>query len=83
MSERTLARLVVRETGLSFGAWRLRIIMLAATHHLLAGECVEEVAERFGYSSASAFTAAFRRIFGLTPGMLRRGEATGLRDAAL
>lgn len=83
MSERTLARLVVRETGLSFGAWRLRIIMLAATHHLLAGECVEEVAERIGYSSASAFTAAFRRVFGLTPGMLRRGEAGLLRDASL
>ncbi len=81
MSERTLARLVVRETGLSFGAWRLRIIMLAATHHLLAGECVEEVAERIGYSSA--FTAAFRRVFGLTPGMLRRGEAGLLRDASL
>ena len=75
MSERTLARLVVKETGLSFGAWRLRIIMLAATHHLLAGKRVEEVAEMLGYSSASAFTAAFRRVFGFTPGALRRGDA--------
>ena len=65
----------VKETGLSFGAWRLRIIMLAATHHLLAGKRVEEVAEMLGYSSASAFTAAFRRVFGFTPGALRRGDA--------
>ena len=44
MSGRTLARLVLKETGLSFGAWRLRIAMLTATQKLLAGERAEEVA---------------------------------------
>ncbi|MGO2585126.1 MAG: helix-turn-helix domain-containing protein, partial [Brachybacterium tyrofermentans] len=39
---------------------------------LAAGETIEEVALRVGFRSTSAFTAAFRRVTGLTPGQHRR-----------
>ena len=74
MSERTLARLVLKETGLSFGAWRLRIAMLTATQKLLAGERAEEVAAYLGYAAPSAFSSAFRRVFGTSPSTFRNRE---------
>lgn len=74
MSERTLARLVLKETGLSFGAWRLRIAMLTATQKLLAGERAEEVAAFLGYAAPSAFSSAFRRVFGTSPSTFRNAE---------
>lgn len=74
MSERTLARLVLKETGLSFGAWRLRIAMLTATQKLLAGERAEEVAAYLGYAAPSAFSSAFRRVFGTSPSTFRNAE---------
>ncbi|MDX2355946.1 AraC family transcriptional regulator [Dietzia sp. PP-33] len=67
VSERTVTRAFRAETGLSFGAWQAA---LRAQHAalLLGGEmAVDEVAARVGYSSASAFGAAFRRTTGLTP----------------
>lgn len=74
MSERTLARLVLKETGLSFGAWRLKIAMLTATQKLLAGERAEEVAAYLGYAAPSAFSSAFRRVFGTSPSTFRNAE---------
>ena len=74
MSERTLGRLSLQETGLSFGAWRQRLVMLAAADLLLQGKTSEETAFRLGYGSGSAFSAAFRRLFGVTPGAFRLGK---------
>ncbi|MEO3977894.1 helix-turn-helix transcriptional regulator [Streptomyces sp. CAU 1734] len=66
-SARTLARLFIAETGLTFGQWRERLRMQAAMP-LLAGDLpIEAVARRVGYGSASSFVAAFHRIVGLTP----------------
>ena len=73
MSARTLSRLVLRETGLSFGAWRLRIAMLSAAQMLLAGEHAEVAAMRLGYATPSAFSNAFRRVFGVSPSAFREG----------
>ncbi|MFK4100022.1 AraC family transcriptional regulator [Streptomyces sp. NPDC019531] len=66
-SARTLARLFVAETGLAFGQWRERLRMQAAMPHLAAGLPVQAVAHRVGYATASSFTAAFRRLVGVTP----------------
>ena len=74
MSERTLARLVLKETGLSFGAWRLKIAMLTATQKLLDGERAKEVAAYLGYAAPSAFSSAFRRVFGTSPSTFRNAE---------
>ncbi len=79
-SERTLARLFDRETGLGFREWRLRVRLLAALDGLERGEPVTAVALDAGFASPSAFIAAFRRRFGRTPGALfERREASGPR----
>jgi AraC-like DNA-binding protein len=66
--ERTLARLFLSETGLTFGAWRQRLRLLAAIARLAEGQAVTAVAYDLGYDSPSAFIAMFRRNLGETPG---------------
>ena len=66
-SERTLARAFVAGTGMSFGRWRTLLRMRAALPMLAVGEVAGRVAIRVGYETPSAFTAAFRREFGVTP----------------
>ncbi len=71
VSERTVTRAFRAETGLSFGAWQASFRAQRAALMLGTGMPVDEVALRVGYSSASAFGAAFRRTTGLTPGHFR------------
>lgn len=66
-SARTLARVFVAETGLSFGRWRTRLRLQAAMPLLATGTPVGVVAHRVGYHTASAFVAAFRRSMGMPP----------------
>lgn len=66
-SRRTLARLFQAECGMTFTAWRQRVRFHAAVEALARGVSVKEAARLHGYDSASAFTAAFRRAFGVTP----------------
>jgi AraC-like DNA-binding protein len=72
-SERTLARLFLSDTGMSFGDWRqrLRLRLLLSLDALEAGDNVTSIALTHGYESPSAFIAAFRATFGSTPGKLR------------
>lgn len=72
MSERTLARLFQRQTGESFGRWRQRIRLHHARGQLEAGESVTAVALNCGYVSVSAFIAAFKKLFGRTPGQVAK-----------
>jgi AraC-like DNA-binding protein len=74
-SERTLARLFLRETGMTFGAWRERLRLLTAIARLAEGEAVTTIAFDLGYESPSAFIAMFRRTLGETPGRYLRGKA--------
>lgn len=67
-SLRTLQRCFARETGLSLDAWRQKARLIASTAALAAGVSVTEAAFGCGYSSPSAFIAAFGRLFGATPG---------------
>lgn len=76
LSERSLARLFIRQTGMSFGDWRQRMRLLLALNALERGERVTRVALDTGYASASAFIAAFRRNFGLTPTEMFKPETT-------
>jgi AraC-like DNA-binding protein len=66
-SARTLARLFVAGTGLTFARWRTHARLAAALRLLAAGESVGAVAHRVGYGTPSAFVAAFRRGLGTTP----------------
>jgi AraC-like DNA-binding protein len=66
-SSRTLARLFTEETGMTFGDWRAQVRLRAALELLATGMPVSTVAGRVGFSTASAFTAMFRRLTGATP----------------
>lgn len=74
-SRRTLDRLFQDECRLSFVAWRQRARFHAAIEALSRGISVGEAARRHGYRSASAFTQAFRKAFGVAPKALASGEA--------
>jgi AraC-like DNA-binding protein len=73
-SARTLARLFRRETGMSFQAWRRQLRLTEGLAALSEGEAPARVAVTVGYSSGPAFGAAFRSVFGTTPGRSRRGS---------
>lgn len=64
---KTLQRLFVKETGMTFGVWRQQVRLLRALELLASGEKVINVALALGYDSPSAFGAMFRRQFGQTP----------------
>ncbi|MBL8770869.1 MAG: helix-turn-helix transcriptional regulator [Phenylobacterium sp.] len=70
-SLRTLQRLFLAETGLPLEAWRGRARMQQAVVSLSAGASVTAAALDAGYQSPSAFIAAFRRTFGVTPARWR------------
>jgi AraC-like DNA-binding protein len=70
--ERTLSRLFQTELGMSFPQWRGQLRLLHAAIGLLDGKTVQRVAYDCGYSSPSAFVAAFRGAFGTTPGRYQR-----------
>jgi AraC-like DNA-binding protein len=74
-SARTLARLFEREVGMSFGVWRQRVRLHNAIEDIAAGAPVARIAARSGYRSASAFSAAFRKVMGVTPSELRRDRS--------
>jgi AraC-like DNA-binding protein len=71
-SERTLARLFVRETGLTFGTWRKRLLLQEAIDRLDRGESVTRIAFDLGYQSLSAFIEMFRQSLGVSPGQYLR-----------
>lgn len=67
MGERTLARLIQHETGLTFGRWRQQFYLIVALQRLAAGESVQQVAERLGYNSVTAFISMFKKALGKPP----------------
>jgi len=66
-SVRTLSRLFVAETGMTFRQWQRQARLLAALVRLAQREPVTGVALDLGYDSPSAFIHAFRRALGTTP----------------
>lgn len=70
-SERTLARLFLRETSLTFRQWRQHARMIDAYAALSTGAALATTVLKAGYESAPAFGAAFRAHFGQTPGSVR------------
>jgi AraC-like DNA-binding protein len=68
MSERTLSRFIVRETGMSFGRWRQQFQIALALKRLSSGDPVQSVAFDLGYNSVSAFITMFKKALGEPPG---------------
>jgi AraC-like DNA-binding protein len=66
-SKRTVQRLFLEETRMTFNKWRQQLRLLHALQALAAGEKVTAAALDAGYNSTSAFIAMFRRQLGTTP----------------
>jgi len=67
MSERSLKRLMVQETGLTFGKWRRQLHLIIALRELASGATVQRVSSDLGYESPTAFIVMFKKAFGTTP----------------
>ncbi|BBB69984.1 AraC family transcriptional regulator [Undibacterium sp. YM2] len=64
---KTIQRLFVKETGMTFGQWRQQARLLRALELLATGEKIIDVALALGYDSPSAFSTMFRKQFDQTP----------------
>ncbi|TQM09860.1 AraC-like DNA-binding protein [Pseudonocardia kunmingensis] len=80
VSRRTLTRLFVHDTGMSFDRWRTHVRLRAALPLLAEGQPVSRVAHAVGYATPSAFLAAFRRTVGTSPRRYLGGDVV---DAAV
>lgn len=74
LSERSVMRLFLRQTGLSFRRWHNQARLLKAFELFDQGQSLTRVALDLGYSSPSAFSKMFRRTMGKPP--------TGMRASA-
>ncbi|MFT4045713.1 MAG: helix-turn-helix transcriptional regulator [Solimonas sp.] len=67
LSERTLTRMIQRETGMSFGRWRQQLSVLFAVKWLAAGSSIQQVSADLGYESVPSFVTMFRKVLGTSP----------------
>ncbi|MBR0756394.1 helix-turn-helix transcriptional regulator [Bradyrhizobium jicamae] len=75
LSESSLARLVVKETGLTFGRWRQQLHLIVAIRELAAGASVQQVSADLGYESVTAFITMFKKALGKPPAKYIDGVA--------
>ena len=68
MSQRTLVRMIQKETGMSFGRWRQQFQIMLALKRLAEGELVQTIALDLGYEGASPFITMFKKALGQPPG---------------
>ncbi len=74
-SEYHFRRMFASLAGMPLSEYIRRRRLTAATAEIVAGRGVLEVAVRYGYGSAEAFTRAFKAMHGLTPSESRRPQA--------
>ncbi len=67
MSTKTFHRRFKNHTGITFGQWRQLARLLLSLESLAEGMPIVQVALEHGYNSQSAYTAMFKRHFGMTP----------------
>jgi AraC-like DNA-binding protein len=77
-SERSLSRHFREETKMSFVEWRTMARMKRALEQMAEGCSVTDTAIAVGYDSVSSFIVQFRRTFGTTPALYRRGARRDL-----
>jgi AraC-like DNA-binding protein len=73
LSESSLARLVVKETGLTFGRWRQQLHLIVAIRELASGASVQQVSADLGYESVTAFVTMFKKALGKPPAKYLNG----------
>ena len=74
MSRRNFTRIFRLQTGMSFSHWRQQACLLNALMRMELGQSITHVAIELGYSSSSAFTAAFKRSLGAAPSFYVQGR---------
>jgi AraC-like DNA-binding protein len=74
MSERTFARLIVAETGMSFGRWRQQLDIMLAIQWMAEGAAIKKVAGDLGFASVGSFVTMFRKALGSSPGRYMAGR---------
>ncbi|WP_353165393.1 helix-turn-helix transcriptional regulator [Acinetobacter sp.] len=74
MSRRNFTRIFRLQTGMSFSHWRQQACLLNALMRMELGQSITHVAIELGYSSSSAFTAAFKRSLGAAPSLYVQGR---------
>ncbi|WOC13479.1 helix-turn-helix domain-containing protein [Gordonia sp. MP11Mi] len=67
VSARTLRRIFVRDTRMSFSDWRTACRLEAGAEYLRAGYRVAHAAHQVGFGTSYGFIRAFARRFGQTP----------------
>ncbi|MBB3810599.1 AraC family transcriptional regulator [Pseudochelatococcus contaminans] len=67
LGERSLARLMVQETGLPFGRWRQQLHLVVALRELAGGASVQQVSNLLGYETVTSFIVMFKKALGETP----------------
>lgn len=67
MSERTFARLLSRETGMSFGRWRRQLSVMLAVKWMAGGTTIQQIAADLGYESVPSFVTMFKKTMGTSP----------------
>ncbi|CAL8480789.1 helix-turn-helix transcriptional regulator [Caballeronia sp. S22] len=80
MSERTLARRFLADTGISLRSWRRRMRLFRAIELLGGGMGVTRTAMELGYGSTSAFVYAFRLEMGSSPQAYMRGRGSDVAE---
>jgi len=74
-SKRTIQRLFLDQTKMTFARWRQQLRLLHGMQLLACGEKVTAAALEAGYNSTSAFIAMFRKQMGTTPARYLKMEA--------
>lgn len=67
MGLRTFTRQFRKETGMRITTWHQNVRLMIAVSKLAEGHSVTTIAFDVGYNSSSAFTALFKRTFGMAP----------------
>jgi len=80
LSVRTLSRVFIQQTGLSFSLWRQQAKILVSLQWLHAGVPINEVAMLSGYNNVSSYINVFRQRFGETPGQFQSRSALSIKD---
>jgi AraC-like DNA-binding protein len=71
---RTLTRLFLKESNMSFRLWRDQFRALSAIPRLIEGVSVTELAMEFGYETSGAFAGMFKRVMGASPSQYLAGD---------
>lgn len=66
-SERTIERLFVQDTEMSFSEWRNRFRLVTSLEYLAENVTVSNIANLVGYDHSSSYITAFKKMFGCTP----------------